>query len=127
MGAVLLPSIGAGGLAGDPVGLDPALLDARRFLGLAGGGGNVENVVAVAAKGAGPGASIAALGAMGAAGAATVVGDVEEADTFWRFCDGGDLSSRLVWAEVLVAADHKQQITSSRLGTTHAILAWMFQ
>jgi hypothetical protein len=49
VGAALLPSAGAEGLEGDPVGLDPGLLEARRFLGLGGGGGKVEKVVPVAA------------------------------------------------------------------------------
>jgi hypothetical protein len=97
--AALVPSAGAEGLDGDPEGLDPALLEARRFLGLAGGGGKVEKVVLVAAGWDGPGAST------GAMGAATVVGEVIEADTFWRFCEGGDLSRPLVWANWLIVAD----------------------
>jgi hypothetical protein len=92
IGAALLSSTGAGGLEGEPVGLDPALLEARRFLGLTGGGGKVEKIVLVAAGWDGAAAST------GAIGPAEVVGEAGDADTFWRFCGGGDLTRPLVWA-----------------------------
>ena len=95
IGAALLPSAGAAGLEGDSVGLESGLLEARRFLGLRGGGGKVEKVVAVAASWEGPAAST------GAIGAATVSGEVVEADTFWRFGEGGDLSRLSVWTSLL--------------------------
>jgi hypothetical protein len=103
VGAALLPSASTEGLEGDPVGLDPALLEARRFLGLAGGGGKVEKVVPVAAGWDGPGAST------GVMGAARVVGEAVEADTFWRFCEGGDLSRPLACANFLLVADQMEQ------------------
>jgi hypothetical protein len=98
IGAALLSSPGAGGLGGESVGLGPALLEARLFLGLAGGGGNVEKVVPVAAGWEGAAASTGATGAAGA------MGEAGEADTFWRFCGGGDLSRPSVWAAFLPAA-----------------------
>jgi hypothetical protein len=103
IGAALLSSTGAGGLEGEPVGLDPALLEARRFLGLAGGGGKVEKVVPVAAGWDGAAAST------GAIGPAEVVGEAGDADTFWRFCGGGDLSRPLVWAAFPLAAAQIEQ------------------
>ena len=81
-----MASTGAEGLEGEPVGLSSGLFDARRFRGFGVGGGRVEKVVLVAVGCEGPSAST------GAIGAATAAGEVVEADTFWRFCDGGDLS-----------------------------------
>ena len=85
-GVALLASTWADGLEGEPGGLDSGLFEARRFLGFEGGGGRVEKVVLVGAGWEGPWVST------GATGAATVAGEVVEADTFWRFCEGGDLS-----------------------------------
>jgi hypothetical protein len=86
VGAALLPSAGAEGLEGEPGGLAPEWSEARRFLGLVGGGGKVEKVVPVVDGWEGTG------GSTGAVGAVSVVGEDVEADVFWRFCDGGDLS-----------------------------------
>jgi hypothetical protein len=93
VGAALLPSADAGGLEGDPGGLVSGLLEARRFLGLGDVGGKVEKVVPVAAAGCeGLGAST------GAVGAGSAAGEAEEADTFCRFWEGGDLSTPSVWS-----------------------------
>jgi len=65
---------------------------------LGGDGGSVERVVAAVA-GEGETGDWTAAGSGG-----SVDGEVEEADSFCRFCDGGDLVKLLVYHRVLPEA-----------------------
>ena len=92
--AELLPSPGTGGLVSDPAESESRFWEARRFLGLEGEGGSVESVVAVVAGRGGAGDWT------GAGSGGNVDGEVEEADSFCRFCDGGDLVRLSVFQKV---------------------------